>query len=315
MKSWTLRFFGWFLLPAPAHPPGRLLPRWIFLRALGLIYFSAFYSLVFQIRGLLGPNGLLPAGSYLEEVAKVMPGAVRFWYAPTLLWFSSGSHALSALCWFGMIGSVLLILNCWPRAMLAICFLLFLSFVAAAQDFSGYQSDGMLLAAGFSGLFLAPRGLRPGLGEREPPSRAALFLLQLLWFSIYFESGIAKYFGGDPSWRDFSAMNEYYQNGPLPTWIGWYAAQLPRRFHEATALVTVATELVVVAMVFLPRTFRIVCFFFVTLLQTAIILTANYAFLNYLVLALGIFLLDDAFLLDLVPRARRESLPERLHIE
>jgi lipase maturation factor 1 len=141
-----------------------------------------------------------------------------------------------------------------------------------------------------------------------------LFLLQLLWFSIYFESGIAKYFGGDPSWRDFSAMNEYYQNGPLPTWIGWYAAQLPRHFHEATAFVTVASELVVVAMVFLPRVFRIVCFFFVTLLQTAIILTGNYAFLNYLVLALGIFLLDDVFLLEFVPRRWRQTVARKLDV-
>src|SRR5215813_8964735 len=315
MSAFAERAVRWWAAPGVRGPDGRVLSRWLFLRALGAIYFSAFYSLVFQIRGLLGPNGLLPAGSYLEEIAKVMPGAVRFWYAPTLLWFSSGSHTLAALCWLGMIGSLLLILNCWPRAMLAICFVLFLSFVAAAQDFSGYQSDGMLLAAGFICLFMAPAGWGPGLGERQRPSRSTLFMLQLLWFSIYFESGIAKYFGGDPSWRDFSAMNEYYQNGPLPTWIGWYAAQLPRRFHEATALVTVATELVVVAMVFLPRIFRIVCFFFVTLLQIAIILTANYAFLNYLVLALGIFLLDDAVLIRVVPRAWRESLEERLNIE
>ncbi len=38
----------------------RLIPRWLFLRALGLIYFSAFYSLVFQIRGLIGADGILP---------------------------------------------------------------------------------------------------------------------------------------------------------------------------------------------------------------------------------------------------------------
>src|SRR5262252_7633078 len=154
MSAFTQRAVRWWV---GSGASGHILSRWAFLRALGVIYFSAFYSLVFQIRGLLGPNGLLPAGSYLEEVAKVMPGAVRFWYAPTLLWFSSGSHTLSALCWLGMIGSLLLILNCWPRAMLAICFVLFLSFVAAAQDFSGYQSDGMLLAAGFFCLFLAPR--------------------------------------------------------------------------------------------------------------------------------------------------------------
>ena len=285
------------------------------MRALGVIYFSAFYSLLFQIRGLLGPNGLLPAGSYLQEVAKAMPGLTHFWYAPTLLWLGSSNRALMALCWIGLIASVMLVLNLWPRFALTITFLLFLSFVAAAEDFSGYQSDGMLLAAGFICLLLAPGGLRPGLGEKDPPSRAAVFVLMFLWFSIYFESGIAKYFGGDPSWRDFSAMNEYYQNGPLPTWIGWYAHQLPRRIHEVTAVATIFTELVVVCMVFLPRIFRIICFFLVTALQVTIILTANYAFLNYLVLALAIFLLDDTFLLFMVPRSWRESFAAILEIE
>src|SRR5207253_6068904 len=48
----------------------RLISRWIFLRALGLIYFSAFLSLVFQIRGLIGPHGILPANDYLEAVGR-----------------------------------------------------------------------------------------------------------------------------------------------------------------------------------------------------------------------------------------------------
>ena len=42
-----------------------LWPRWIWLRALGLIFLSAFYSLAFQITGLIGPRGILPAGEYL----------------------------------------------------------------------------------------------------------------------------------------------------------------------------------------------------------------------------------------------------------
>ncbi len=41
-------------------------PRWIFLRALGAIFFSAFYSLWFQIHGLIGPNGISPAASSIE---------------------------------------------------------------------------------------------------------------------------------------------------------------------------------------------------------------------------------------------------------
>src|SRR6266404_7744582 len=115
-----------------------LIPRWLFLRALGLIYFSAFFSLVFQIRGLIGPAGIQPASSYLQEVVKSLVHWQRLWFAPTLLWWSSGSHMLIALCWAGMIASLLLVLNLWPRGMLVICFVCFLSFVSAAQDFSPY---------------------------------------------------------------------------------------------------------------------------------------------------------------------------------
>jgi lipase maturation factor 1 len=308
MNSWTPQFLRWFAGPRPPGPPGYLLPRWLFLRAMGVIYFSAFYSLAFQIRGLLGPHGLLPAGAYLKLIGQDMH-AIRYWFAPTLLWLNSSNAALMALCWIGMIASLLLLLNLWPRGMLVVCFLLLLSFVTAAQDFSSYQSDGMLLSSGIVSVFFAPRGFRPGWGASEPPSRLSLFLLQLIWFSIYFDSGVAKYFGGDPSWRDFTAMNEYYQNGPLPTWIGWYAQQLPQWFHALTARFTIFVELLLVWMVFLPRYFRIACFCIVTALQVSIILTANYAFLNYIVLALGFLLLDDRFLSKLLPQ--RWAIPVR----
>jgi hypothetical protein len=291
----------WLLGPEPVGKLGHLWPRWLFLRALGLIYFSAFYSLIRQIRGLIGPNGILPAAEYLQAVGHYVAGIERYWYAPTLLWFGAGNRALEAICWAGIVASLLLVFNIWPRLMLGVCLVTFLSFVSAAQDFSGYQSDGMLLAAGFLGLFFAPPGLRPGLGRSRPPSRASLFLLQWLWFLIYFESGVAKIQGGDPQWRSLTAMDEYYQNGPLPTWIGWYVQHLPHWFHAATVVLTLAVELGLIWMLFLPRRFRIICFLIVTPFEIGIILTANYTFLNFLVLSLGILLLDDRFLAALVP--------------
>jgi lipase maturation factor 1 len=288
--NFLTRLFG----PGATGDRGALWPRWIFLRALGLIFFSAFYSLAFQIKGLIGLSGLLPATVYLELVRHAVPGILRFWYAPTLLWIGSGNGALMALVWGGLIASVLLTLNLWPRATIAICLVLFLSFIGAAQDFSSYQSDGMLLEAAFLCLFFAPRGFRPGLGADRPPSRVSLFLLRWEWFRIYFESGVVKLASGDPQWRDLTAMNHYYENGPLPSWIGWYVQmRLPQSFHAGTALATLIVELVLVWLAWLPRPFRLVCFTVCTLLQVGIIATANYAFLNYLVFALGFLLLDD----------------------
>ncbi|MEO6828300.1 MAG: lipase maturation factor family protein [Acidobacteriaceae bacterium] len=270
--------------------------------------------MLFQIRGLIGPDGILPAGQYLAAIARGL-GPWRFWFAPTLFWFSSSSHMLTAVCWAGVIASLLVAANVWPRAMLAVCFLCFLSFVGAAGTFSGYQSDGMLLEAGFIALFFAPGGFLPGWGMGRWPSRASMFLLLWEWFRIYFESGVVKIASGDPQWRTLTAMDEYYQNGPLPTWIGWYVQHLPHWFHAATVVATFILELIIVWMMFLPRRWRIACFFIVTAWQLAVILTGNYAFLNYLVLVLGFLLLDDRFLSRFVPARWRPVVPSEILVQ
>jgi hypothetical protein len=164
-----------------------------------------------------------------------------------------------------------------------------------------------LLEAGFISLFFAPPGWRPRWGTSDPPSRASRYLLIWLMLRIYFESGIAKILGHDPEWRDFTAMDQYYQNGPLPTWIAWYAHQLPHTFHAATAVLTLALELVLIFAIFLPRRSRIVLFFAITAWQIGIIVTSNYAFLNYLVLILGFLLLDDKFLARFFPQSLRPA--------
>jgi hypothetical protein len=208
--------------------------------------------------------------------------------------------------------SVLLVLNFWPRGMIAVCLVMFLSFVTAAQEFSSYQSDGMLLEAAFISLFFAPRGWRPGLGDDHPPSRASLFLLRWEWLRIYFESGIVKVGSHDLQWRSLTALDHYYENGPLPDWIGWYAQQLPHRFHASVTLATLIIELGLVWMLFLPRRFRLLCFLVVTPFQIGIILTANLAILNYLVFSLGVLLLDDAFLGSSLRGLRRVFLSKML---
>jgi hypothetical protein len=306
-----------WLFASEQGPRTVLLARWLWLRALAAIYFSAFFSLLFQVRGLIGEHGILPAGETLAAIAQAADKS-RFWIAPSLFWISSSTHFIVAVMWIGLLASIAVFFNLWPRASLLICWLCFLAFVSAAGDFSSYQSDGMLLEAGFISMFFAPPGLRPGLGAAHPPIRVSLWLLQWEWFRIYFESGLVKWLSGDIQWRHLTAMDEYYQNSPLPSWIGWYVQHLPHGFQKATAAGTLILEFVVVLLFFFPRKWpagravRVVLFAIVTLWEIPVILTGNYAFLNYLVLCLGILLLDDRTLASWIPARYRDrlSLPQ-----
>src|SRR5438045_3163214 len=98
-----------------------LWPRWLFLRALGLIFLSAFYSLAFQIHGLIGERGILPAGPYLREVRAALGPLQSVWYAPTLLWLDASDRALTVVVAAGIVASALLIVNAWPRLTVALC--------------------------------------------------------------------------------------------------------------------------------------------------------------------------------------------------
>jgi len=84
---------------------------------------------------------------------------------------------------------------------------------------------------------------------------------------------------------------------------------LPHWFHATTVVATLAMELALIWMILLPRRFRVVLFFIVTCWEAGVISTANYCFLNYLVLSLGILLLDDRFLARFAPQGWKEQLP------
>src|SRR5271155_2969691 len=85
--------------------------RWLFLRALGGIFFSVFLSLAYQIHGLIGPRGILPAGEYLQGVVGQLGRLRGIWFAPSFLWISASDGALTALVVVGFVASILLIAN------------------------------------------------------------------------------------------------------------------------------------------------------------------------------------------------------------
>ncbi len=265
---------------------GRARVRDVFLRLLGLIYLAAFLSLLVQVKVLFGAEGLLPVGRYLDAARPA-----GFLATPTVFWLDGSDAALRGVAVAGAAVSVLLVANVAPRLCLVVLWALYLSFVSVGQEFLTFQWDNLLLETGAFAVLVAPAGLRPR--RAPPPHPIAVFLMLWLVFRLNFESGAAKLLSGDPTWRDLTALEAYYETAPLPTWIGWWAHQLPAWWHRGTAAYTLVVELALTPLIWGPRVVRRAVFVAMIAMQASIILTANYGFFNYLTAAVTLFVLDD----------------------
>src|SRR2546426_8056100 len=201
------------------------LTRWVFLRALGVVYLIAFLPLGPQLRGLIGPQGILPAQDLLAAARRQLGGG-RFHLVPTLFWIDARPTALHLACALGVVCSVLLILNVAPLPNLVLLWVLYLSLAAVGREFLAYQWDVLLLEAGVLAMLFAPGHLLPR-GAARPGSAPGLFLLWVPRFRPAFPSGIVKLTSGDPTWRNLTALDFHFWTQPLPTWTVWYANSLP----------------------------------------------------------------------------------------
>ena len=293
-------------------PPTHNLVRWVFLRSLGLVYLIAFVSLWVQIIGLAGSKGILPASSAIGAMGLQADaqriGLDRYHVVPTLCWFNASDGFLKLQCAAGAVLAVLLVIGIAPAPCLFLMWLIYLSLATICREFLGFQWDNLLLETGFLAIFLAPLQLRPRWSRAAPPSRLVLWLLRWLLFKLMFQSGCVKLLSGDLAWRNLTALRYHYETQPLPTWIGWYAYQLPLWFQKVSAVAMFGIELVVPVLIFAPRRPRQwACLVFVAF-QALIMLTGNYGFFNLLAIVLCVVLLDDAALGALLPGTLREAL-------
>ncbi len=256
--------------------------RDLFVRALGVSFVIAFWSLGRQASWLYGARGLLPA---CPVAGRALVTIFRLHCSDGALWWGTVA---------GAVLGVVLALGFVPRWALLGCWLLYVSYVNVGQDFLSFQWDNLLLESGFFALFVTPGGRR--LQSGGAPHPLGVFLMQWLLFRLYVESGLAKLLLGDPTWRDLTAMATYWETAPLATWVGWYAHQMPMWAQRATSALTLGVELGVPWLMWGPRRLRLPVFAAMAAFQVVVLATANYGFFNYLALALCLWVLDDGHL-------------------
>ena len=265
----------------------------LFIRLLGIIYLIAFASLLVQIQGLVGDQGILPVGNLLDYVREQAGGA-HFYRLPTIFWLGHSNFTLVAATIFGCVVSLQIIFNRWQRPALVLAFVLYLSLFNVCQPFLHFQWDGLLLEAGFLAIFL-------GSG-----SSLIIWLFRVLLFKLRFMSGLSKLTSGDPAWSGLTALNTYFEVQPLPNPLAWYFHHLPEWLLRSATAATLFIEIIVPLMMFMPRRWRFAAAWITILWQLLIILSSNHNWINLLTIALCLFLFDD--------KALRSVLPKRLEL-
>jgi predicted DCC family thiol-disulfide oxidoreductase YuxK len=305
-RPFSLKVTG-FLWGKDLGPYSYFLSRWLFLRLLGVIYFIAFLSFWIQIPGLIGSDGILPAERFLE-IVKFNLESKAYWLVPTVAWFNAHDGFLQFLALGGTLLSVLVIFGVLTIPVLVVLWIFYLSLVSAGQVFMSFQWDNLLLEAGFLAIFMAPLQVLPRLSGESPPSMAVLWLFRFLLFRLMFSSGFGKLTSGDPTWRNFTALDFHYFTQPLPTPIAWYMYQLPEWFHKLSVGFMFFIEIVIPFLIFAPRQLRFIAGAGIILLQVFIALTGNYTFFNVLTISLCALLFDDAFLRRVCPKKIKEAM-------
>jgi hypothetical protein len=268
---------GWF--DAEQYTVGRAVVQ----HGVAAVYAIAFVAVLRQFRPLLGERGLLPVPRFVERVP---------WRrSPSLFQWRYSDRLLVVVGWAGLLVALTLVVGLPQRAgpwlpMLAFLVLwaLYLSVVNVGQVFYGFGWESLLLEAGFLVAFL-------GSDEVAPP----LPVLVLLWWLVFrleLGAGLIKW-RGDPAWRDLTALYYHHETQPMPGPASRLFHLMPRPLHRVEVAANHVAQLVVPFFLLVPGTVRSVAAGVLVVTQLWLVLSGNFAWLNWLTIVLACAAIDD----------------------
>ncbi|GAB4225429.1 MAG: lipase maturation factor family protein [Chlamydiales bacterium] len=268
------------------HPEDYQIAATLFIRLLGLIYFFAFFPFIYQIKGLIGSEGILPVQRFLDGIY-FRYRREAYYYLPSLFWFNSSDHMLLFVPILGSVLSLFLLCGIYPFVLIPILMVLYLSIISVGQDFLSFGWEMFLMEISFNAFFLS---------WTDVPNLYVWISINLLLARFHFQAGAVKIQSQDPSWRNLQAVGHHYQSQPIPNTIAWYVYKLPIWFHKVSTLMMFIIELVFPLFVFDGEVLRFTAFLGFFGLQFIIWLTGNFSYLNHMTAVLSIILLPNSYL-------------------
>ncbi len=276
------------------------LTRFLILRLLGLIYAVAFLVAINQIVPLIGSDGLLPVGNYLNAVSDAFgSSAAGFRHLPSVFWFNHSDNMLLAVSWIGFVLSLIVLAGFANAPLMVVLWFLYLSIAHIGQDWYGYGWEIQLTETGFLAIFLCPLvDMRPF--PKRPPPFPIFILFRWLTFRIMMGSGLIK-IRGDEIWRNGTALYHHFETQPIPGPLSRWFHFLPHVLLKIGVWFNFLAELVAPPFIFWPRIARHIAGSIIILFQLTIILSGNLSFLNWLTIVPALACFDDGFWEKILP--------------
>ncbi|WP_406005541.1 lipase maturation factor family protein [Streptomyces sp. NBC_00637] len=254
------------------------LSRLVFQRALAGVYLVAFLTAALQFRALLGERGMLPVPRFVERVP--------FRRAPSLFHLRYSDRLFAGCAWTGCAVSAALLAGLdgllpLGAAMLlwVVPWALYLSIVNVGQTWYGFGWESLLLETGFLAVFL-------GNDEVAPPI-LVLFLMRWILFRVEFGAGLIK-MRGDACWRKLTCLYHHHETQPMPGPLSRLFHHLPKPLHRVEAAANHLTQLVVPFLLFAPQPIATAAACLMILTQLWLILSGNFAWLNWITVVLAV---------------------------
>src|SRR5438132_3372945 len=274
------------------------LTRLVIERALGVLYCVAFLVALNQFRPLLGEKGLLPVPLFLSRVPFLQaPSLFHLRYSDRLLLGVAGSGLVLSLA---VVAGLPDVAPAWLAILIWFAlWVLYQSIVNVGQIFYAFGWETLLLEAGFLAIFL-------GAGPTVP-AWPLILLFRWLVFRVEFGAGMIK-LRGDRCWRDLTCLYYHHETQPMPNPLSWFFHHLPKPLHRVEVLGHFFAPLVVPWFLFFPQPVATLAGVVIVATQSWLVLSGNFAWLNFVTIALAISAFDNAALARIFPVAPSDAL-------
>jgi hypothetical protein len=265
--------------------------RFLIERGLAALYLAAFAVAFVQFPALCGEHGLQPATRFLA--------AVRLRRAPSIFHWRYSDRLLRVVAAAGAVLASALLLGLPQQAPLpvtmfawAVLWLLYLSIVNVGGTFYGFGWETLLLEAGFLAIFLG--------NAATPPLWPVIVAYRWLAFRVEFGAGLIK-LRGDPCWRNLTCMEWHHETQPMPNPLSWLFHHLPGPVHRLEAIGNFVAQLVLPFGLLLPQPIGSVAAALMIVTQLYLVISGNYAWLNWVTIVVLAAGLADPVLASVLP--------------